>query len=92
MLTDLLGNRTHPLLHYPCIDPRIDAGARVKTPKRRRMGPGSPPPRFLSPIVVSALPRLLRAIAVRSVEKLSKAFPFFDPQLQLICGYGILGH
>lgn len=48
MLTHLLGNRTHPLVYYPCIDPCQDTGPRVKAPKcEGGWAKNSPPPRFL---------------------------------------------
>ena len=47
MLTHLLGNRTYPCAHYPCIDPRQHAGPRVKAPKcEGGWAKNSPPPRF----------------------------------------------
>ena len=49
-LTHPLGNHPYPLLHYPCIDPRADAGPRVKAPKcEGGRAKSSPPPRFLDP-------------------------------------------
>ena len=49
MLTLPLGNHTHPLWHYLPIDPRADAGPRVKAPKcEGGWAKSSPPPRFFA--------------------------------------------
>ena len=47
MLTHLLGNHTYPSWHYYFIDPRADAGPRVKAPKcEGGWAKSSPPPRI----------------------------------------------
>ena len=49
MLTHLLGNHTYPSWHYYFIDPRADAGPRVKAPKcEGGWAKSSPPPRFFA--------------------------------------------